>query len=138
MEKNWHNGKERRQFIRLPYRKPLQYKICKQETIKKLMSGYSENVSQSGLLCNIKEQVPLDSVLWLLLDMGALSICSEIEKRSIILQHGVLGRVVRTYPKKNGSFDVGLRFLTREEPPDNDLFQRVYVDSDLIQQNENK
>ncbi|HDZ77515.1 MAG TPA: PilZ domain-containing protein [Candidatus Omnitrophica bacterium] len=131
-------GQERRQFVRLSYRKPLNYKVCKEDTIKKLMTGYTEDVSQSGLLCNIAESVPVDSVLWLLLDMGALTICSEVEKRSVILQHGILGRVVRTYHKKDGSFDVGVRFLTREEPDDKDMFQRVRIDNSMMQHNEDK
>lgn len=130
-----HLGAERRQFIRLPYRRPLNYKVCKEDTIKKMMFGYAENISQSGLLCNIKESVPIDSVLWLALDMGALSICSEIEKNSIILQRGILGRVIRTYPKKDGSFDVGVRFLTRNETGSSDLFQRVYVSPDMPGEN---
>ena len=30
-------GQERRQFVRLRYRKPLKYKVCKEDTIKKLL-----------------------------------------------------------------------------------------------------
>lgn len=131
-EKNTYRGKERRRFIRLPYRAPLNYKVCKEETIKKLMSGYTENISRSGLLCNIKESPPADSVLWLALDSGILSVCTEIEKNSIILQHGVLGRVIRTYSKKDGSFDVGVCFLIRNEPDKNGLFQRAYIDEGMI------
>lgn len=133
-----YSGREKRQFIRLPYRSPLNYKVCKEDTVKKLMFGYTEDISQSGLLCNIKELVPLDSVLWLLLDMGALAMCAQIEKNSIILQHGILGRVVRTYGKKDGSFDVGVRFLTRNETASSDLFQRVYVDEEMVRNNEHK
>ncbi|MEK6715418.1 MAG: PilZ domain-containing protein [Candidatus Omnitrophota bacterium] len=136
--KDNHNGKERRQFIRLPYRSPLKYKVCKEETIKKLMFGYSENISQSGLLCNIKEPVSVDSVLWLALDMGMLSICADIEKNAIILQHGVLGRVVRTYQKKDGSFDVGVRFLIRNELGSRDLFEKVYLDEGMMGVNGDK
>lgn len=136
--KNEYKGAERRQFVRLPYRSPLRYKICKEDTIKKLMSGYTENISQSGLLCNIKDQVPLDCVLWLALDMGILSICSTIERNSVILQHGILGRVIRTYQKKNGSFDVGVRFLTRSETDNKSLFEKVYVDEAMLTENEDR
>ena len=52
-----YTGQERRQFVRLRYRKPLKYKICKEDTIKKLMMGYTEDISRSGLLCNIGESV---------------------------------------------------------------------------------
>ena len=70
--------------------------------------------------------------------MGALNICAEVEKRSVILQHGILGRVVRTYHKKDGSFDVGLRFLTREEPDDSALFQKAYIDNSMMRHNEDR
>lgn len=138
MNRGKYKGKEKRQFIRLSYKTPLRYKVCKKDTIKKIMFGYTQNVSQSGLFCNIKEHVPLNSVLWLVLDMGALNICSEVERRSVILQHGILGRVVREHHKRDGSFDVGVRFLTRQTQADKDLFQKVYIDRNMMQHNENK
>ena len=30
-----------------------------------LLQGYTVNVSQAGLLCNIKERVNLEDILWL-------------------------------------------------------------------------
>lgn len=138
MSKEKYTGPERRQFMRLPYRSPLKYKVCKEETIDKLMQGYTEDISNSGLLCNIEEDVPVDSVLWLLLDNGALDMCAEIEKRSVILQHGVLGKVVRTYHKRNGTYDVGVRFLVREESSEAELFKRLYVDEEMLGSNEDK
>jgi hypothetical protein len=52
-----YKGSERRQFLRLDYVTPLAYKICKEETIHKLLQGYTSNISPAGLLCNIKEKV---------------------------------------------------------------------------------
>jgi len=108
-------GDERRQFLRLPYKTPLPYKVCKKETISKMLQGYTQNISLAGLMCNIKEKVPLKSTVWLGLDIGTLNICEDLEKRCIIQQKGILGKVVWADKKKNGSYDVGLRFLTREE-----------------------
>jgi len=115
MVKDTYLGPEKRGFLRLAYKTPLMYKVCKEETITKLLEGYNRNISQSGLLCNIKEEVPLECILWLCLDMGMLSICEKIEKNSIIVQKGILGKVVRLMKMKDGSFDVGVRFLTRFE-----------------------
>jgi hypothetical protein len=36
-----YNGPERRQFVRLDYSIPLDYKVCKQETLTKLLQGYT-------------------------------------------------------------------------------------------------
>ncbi|MDP2939085.1 MAG: PilZ domain-containing protein [Candidatus Omnitrophota bacterium] len=106
---------ERREFIRLIYKSPLMYKVCKRKTISKLMQGYTQNISQAGLMCSIKESVPKDSTLWLKLDTGALNLCSEIEKRCVIIQQGILGKVAWLKKTRGKSVDVGVYFITREE-----------------------
>jgi len=106
---------DRRQFIRLSYKTPLMYKVCKRSTISMLMEGYTRNISKAGLLCNIKDLIPKTSTLWLKLDMGALSLCKEIEKRCVIVQQGILGRVAWFKKLSKDSYDVGVRFITREE-----------------------
>jgi hypothetical protein len=40
-----YSGLERRQFLRLDFITPLGFKICKQETISKLLEGYTANIS---------------------------------------------------------------------------------------------
>jgi hypothetical protein len=114
MEDNYH-GPERREFARLPYSHPLAYKVCKQETLSKLLEGYTVNVSQAGLLCNIKDKVNLDDILWLSFDKSVLVICVEMERKSLIYQNGVLGKVVRVDPGENQSYDIGVKFITRVE-----------------------
>ncbi len=113
-EKNY-SGIERRQFVRIDFSEPLQYKICKPETITKLFDGYTQNISQSGVLCKLKEAIPVDVILWLSFDMSILTICKEIESRSLIIQKGVLGKVVRVVERPDGCFDVGICFLSRGE-----------------------
>lgn len=98
--KNEFKGSERRQFARLDYATPLAYKICKKETLSKLLQGYTSNVSESGLLCNMKDKVKKDDVLWLLFDRDVLNTCTGLEKASLIYQGGVVGRVVRVEHKK--------------------------------------
>jgi c-di-GMP-binding flagellar brake protein YcgR len=114
-EKN--KRKERRQYIRLAYKKPLMYKVCKKTTISKILQGYTRNISNSGLMCNLREPVPKGGILWLRLDSGVLELCKEIEKKSVIIQQGVLGKVIWQKKVSNFSYDTGIRFITREEKP---------------------
>lgn len=78
----------------------------------------SQNISQSGILFQTDNNPPqLSSILWMNLDIRTLSICKEIEKRALILNNGVLGRVVRVEEDSDNSnrYDVGVCFLTEEQ-----------------------
>lgn len=108
-------GEERRQFARLDYTVPLAYKVCKEETVSKILEGYTANISQAGILCNLKEKVALDNLLWLSFDRSTLIVCEELERRSLIYQNGIVGKVVRLDSRSDGTFDVGIQFITREE-----------------------
>lgn len=108
-------GQDRRQFVRLEFSAPLGYKVCKQETVSKLLNGYTSNVSIAGLLCRLAEKVNIDDILWLCFDRATLAICAELEKNAFIYQNGVVGKVVRIDPDAQGDYQVGVRFITREE-----------------------
>jgi len=112
---NTPGGLERRKFIRLDYIKPLAYKICKKETIDKLLQGYTANVSEAGLLCNLQDKINPDDILWLSFDRDTLTICQDLERRSLIYQNGIIGKVVRTQTRPDGTCEVGVQFITREE-----------------------
>ena len=109
------NTSERRGFIRLDYAAPLAFKVCNKETITRLLEGYTSNISEAGMLCNIKKPVNTEDILWLSFDRGVLSICEELEKRVLIYQNGIIGKVVRIEAKGLDNFDVGIKFLTRGE-----------------------
>jgi len=79
-----YHGTERRNFVRLDFATPLAYKVCKKETVNKLLQGYISNVSESGLLCNIREKVHKNDILWLAFDKATLCIVEDMEKRSLI------------------------------------------------------
>ncbi len=110
-----YNGIERRKFVRLDHITLLDYRICKKEIILKLLQGYTSNISQAGLLCNMKEKVNINDVLWLSFNRSVLEICEAIERKSLIYQNGVIGKVVRVEYKENNTYNVGVRFITREE-----------------------
>jgi hypothetical protein len=124
--KNSYKGPERREFLRLDYMTPLAYKICKKETISLLLEGYTANVSEAGLLCNVKEKIKKDEIVWLSFDRATLSICEDLEKRALIYQNGIIGKVVRVESKDSDSFNVGVQFITREEKNLTHIYPKFY------------
>lgn len=133
-----YSGPERRKFLRLDYVTPLAVKVCKKETIHKLLEGYTSNVSQNGICCHIKEKVNEGDVLWLSFDRGTLSICQELEKNSLIYQNGIIGKVVRIMHKAEDGFTVGISFITREEKNETYIFPKVHfsMNSDDAEEDE--
>ena len=126
MNEETYSGLERRHFLRLDFITPLGFKICKQETISKLLEGYTANVSESGLLCNIKEKVSKDDILWLSFDRATLTICEELEKRVLIYQNGIIGKVVRIEPREQDTYSIGMQFITREEKNLTHIYPKVH------------
>jgi c-di-GMP-binding flagellar brake protein YcgR len=127
MKKNTdYNGRERRKFVRLNYLAPLAYKVCKKSTISKILKGYTSNISQSGLLCNIRDKVKKNDIMWVSFNREMLGICTDLETRSLVYQNGIVGKVVRTKHKRNGSYDVGIQFITREEKNLTHIYPKVY------------
>ena len=79
------------------------------------MEGYTQDISPDGVKCTISEKVPIGCILWLKLDRDALSLCEEIEKKAVILQQGIIGKVIWVEKEDENRYDIGLQFLIREE-----------------------
>ena len=111
---------ERREFFRLDYKSPLEFRSYSPKTLEKNIpatKAVSENVSQSGVLFQIENTPPnVSSILWMNLDIRTLKICKEIEQRALIFNNGILGRVVRVEedPKNLNVYNVGVCFLTQD------------------------
>jgi hypothetical protein len=112
---NQYDGQDKRDKERFDCMTPLAYKICSQETLSKLFNGYTVNVSESGLLCNIRGPVKVEDVVWLSFNKSVLELCAEIDKHSFFYQNGVIGKVVRVENNPDGTFKAGIHFITREE-----------------------
>lgn len=125
MMENIYGGTERREFARLNYAEPLAYKVCNKSTISKILEGYISDISQAGLFCNIKDKVNMEDVLWLSFDRATLVVYEEIENRSLIYQNGIVGKVVRIEPKEDSTYDVGIKFITREEKNSTNVYSCV-------------
>jgi len=127
-----YNGSERREFSRLDYVTPIMFKVCRKEVLDKLLEGYTSDVSQAGLLCNIKENVKEDDILWLSFDRATLNICEELDRRSLIYQNGIIGKVVRIEPQQDGTFNVGVQFIIREEKNLSHIYPKIkFVKNEL-------
>jgi len=124
--KKTYKGPERRQFVRLDYTSPLAYKVCKRKTISTLFQGYTVDISQTGLLCNIKDKVKKNDIVWLSFDRATLSICRDLEKRILIYQNGIVGKVVRVAPKGKNTYHVGIQFITREEKNLTNIYPKIH------------
>lgn len=129
MEKAY-SGIEHRQFVRLDYTAPLACKVCKRETVSKLLEGYTANISQSGVLCKIKEKVRKNDLLWLSFNRATLSICEDLEKKVFIYQNGIIGKVVRIGSKDKNGHKVGLQFITREEKNLTNIYSKIHFFKD--------
>jgi len=121
-----YRGPERRQFTRLEIATPVAYKVCKEETISKLLEGYTSNISQAGLLCNLKDRVNKNDILWLSFERSVLNTFEELDKRSLIYQNGIVGKVVRTAQRSDNTYEVGVCFITREEKNLNRIYPKVH------------
>jgi c-di-GMP-binding flagellar brake protein YcgR len=126
MNEENYQGQERRKFLRLDYATPLAYKVCKEETISKILQGYISDISQAGLFCTLKDKVNEGDVLWLSFERRILSFCAELEKWSLIYQSGVVGKVVRVEQKGEDSYGVGVQFITRQEKNLTNIYPKVY------------
>ena len=124
------SSQERREFFRLNYTEPLQFKayqtgMGRTETAS---IGRSRNVSQSGVLFQTQKNPPqLSSIVWVSLDIRTLTICKEIEKRALMFNNGLLGRVVRVEEdaNENDLYDIGVCFLTQAEQDSKEVQQVI-------------
>ncbi|OIO39658.1 MAG: hypothetical protein AUJ72_00280 [Candidatus Omnitrophica bacterium CG1_02_46_14] len=123
---------EKREFFRVNFSVPLNFKSYtgarsnRPRIADTAAPGVSRNISQSGILFQTENNPPeLSSILWMNLDFRTLSICKEIERRALIFNNGVLGRVVRVEEstKESGRYDVGVCFLTQEQKNSQEIEQ---------------
>ena len=107
---------EKREFFRVDFRQPVKFREFQREP-SALTLGTSENISQSGLLFKTRTVPPLSTVLWMDVDIRTLRICQEIEKRALVEEQGLLGRVVRVEedPDEANTYNVGVCFLRKSD-----------------------
>jgi hypothetical protein len=137
MDNNCLQQDDRRSFARLEYSVPLNFKVCSKDTISRLCAGYSVNISQSGIFCNIAEKVNTDDILWLSFDRATLDFCRELEKSALIYQSGIIGNVTRVEAEDTGGYKIGVRFITRQEKDSGNIYPWIhFFEKSLRMENE--
>ena len=106
---------ERREFYRIDYEKPVQFREFVSGHAHGALKAVSKNISQSGILFISKSFPKISSIVWINLQMKDLSICKEIESRAITIKHGILGKVVRVEENPGSAgYSVGACFLKKD------------------------
>ena len=122
---NMPEGDDKREFLRMDYETPLDFKVLSGEKLSSKKDIVSRNVSSSGLLFRTASEtsIPnLSSIVWIKLDDKMLNICSEIENDLVMLNGGVFGRVVRIAEGEPGlSYDIGVCFLRKQNMSKEDI-----------------
>ena len=110
---------ERREFFRFDYKKSMHYSMVSSPkdtgTIASLINAVSKNLSASGILfvANASEVPEISSLIMLDVDYKTANICHEIEKRALIKNNKLLGRVMRIEDNGDGTCGVGVAFVTK-------------------------
>ena len=106
------NYTERRQFERIPGRRPLKFRSVREED---LSLGTTINVSRAGLLMQTTALPKISSILWLDIDFGDLPVQEEVKDYALSFDHGFLGRVVRVDENPDQrTYDVGICFVNKD------------------------
>lgn len=130
-----YSKKERREFLRYSYNKPLTYQKINtpkdSSFLSNLITAISKNLSAAGILfvTNIGKLPDIASLLALNLDYSTTNVCQEIEKRALIVDNKLIGKVVRIEDNEDGTCDVGVAFVTKSDP----LLKNIKTIEDLIQ-----
>jgi len=114
--------REKRDFLRIDYNKPLTYRIISKPKDKdlasKFMTAVSKNLSASGILfiSNVAKIPEIASLVVLDLDYRTAGVCQEIEDKALILDNKIIGRVVRIEDNEDDTCGIGVAFIKRSEP----------------------
>ncbi|RKY42588.1 MAG: hypothetical protein DRP85_02320 [Candidatus Makaraimicrobium thalassicum] len=113
------DGEEKREFLRMDYETPLNFRVLSGDKLTAKSDVFSRNISACGLLFRTSREssIPaLSSIVWIELDQKMMNICAEIEADLIIHKSGVFGRVVRIAEGEPGkSYDIGICFLRKKD-----------------------
>ena len=104
----------RREYFRLDYRRPVKFRMI-EDGEGSVRLGTTANVSETGVLFSSSVLPRIASIVWMDMDLRTLKICKEIEKRAVVYQKGLLGRVVRLEEDPLAkTYNVGVCFVTQD------------------------
>jgi len=116
-----HNAKEKREFLRYDYTKPIAYLTLSEakntNAASRILTAISKNLSAAGILFTARvDKLPgISSVLAMDLDYRTTGVCKEIEECALILKNRLIGRVVRIEDNEDGTCGVGVAFIKKSD-----------------------
>lgn len=121
-----YDGIEKREFLRIEYDAPINYRIWELEKVQSMPLGAAKNISACGILFSVKKHLDVGTILVLKLDDHTLGDIVEIDDSVLEMNSNVLGRVVRVeevVPDKN--FELGVCFIRKDEASDDEDIQKI-------------
>lgn len=108
---------EKREFFRHDCSKPVIFKILlsprHSESVTKMVSGMSKNLSVSGILFQSTLLPEISSILELEMDYRTMNICQEIEENAMMIGNKLIGKVVRIEETEDGRYNIGVAFIKK-------------------------
>ena len=129
-------GEERRKFKRFNFEKQVH---CREiiasgdkKTFSSIIKGAVKNLSASGILFALDSMdIPdVSNLLLLELEYHTASICRELEKRSLIARNRFLGKVVRVVNNFDGTSDIGVALVPKNDDLLNDI--KIVVEEEAL------
>ena len=118
--------RNRREYPRVPYEKPMQFTICLAGKADDLYEGFSLNISQSGMLFSTKHVIPLSSIIVFETDIDTLSKCIAVESQLFYIQDYLFGKVVRLFRHHDSDYStIGLNFIKQHEEQREDVREAI-------------
>jgi c-di-GMP-binding flagellar brake protein YcgR len=112
----------RRSYPRVPYKVPLCFSVCSHNTLQELQDGFSENLSQTGMLLALDVVLPLSSLIILDLNVDMLEHCINMEYLYMTEYKSLIAKVMNVrHNKTKGYYSVGISFIKADESKRNDV-----------------
>jgi len=106
----------RRSYPRVPYKVPLCYSVCSNNTLQELQDAFSENLSQTGMLLSSEGVPPISSLIMFDLDIDMLAQCIDLEQLFMTECRSMIAKVVNVrLDKEKGCYSIGISFIKRDE-----------------------
>ena len=120
---------DKRDFIRMSFEKPFEFKVCSINLISELHLASSRNVSQTGMCFSTNSNPPIGTILKIKVDLETLAKCIRVEHMLFELNDSILGKVmwVRASSVEVGINDVGVAFIKTGEAETSDVKEAVQL-----------
>jgi len=122
---NNYTGKERRQYVRIPFQKNIKYRLCYEKFASEILEADASNISQNGICFKTKYPPPSTAVIALNVPVDKLRKYLETQKLSELINadqlytrgETIYGEVVRIIQEPHsGFYSVAVKLILKKDP----------------------